>query len=160
VQRAKLLLEGNSKREAENSFEVSLNAALGLFGSPPLEVPIEGGDTIVVQQAGQVLVEGEVERRGAYALGDNMTLVGALAAAGGITYGAKFDEVEVVRKMRGERVSLLFDLDQVRTGNQENLLLKNGDVVRVPSAGGRRFSQDLFSSVQGFIRIGGQVPVQ
>jgi protein involved in polysaccharide export with SLBB domain len=132
---------------------------MGLNGNSPVDVPVRGGDTVVVQPAGQVLVEGEVERRGAYSINDNLTLIGALAAAGGITYGAKLDEVEVVRRLSKNRISLVYDLTKVRSGEQDNLLLKNGDIVRVPSAEGKRFSQDTFLALQRFIGFGGRLPM-
>jgi polysaccharide export outer membrane protein len=150
------LMENSSKREG---FELPLPLVLGLMGSAPLEVPLEAGDVVVVQPAGSITVEGEVEHRGAFSVTDNFTLVGALAAAGGITYGANFKEIEVVRNVEDVgSVSLIFDLEKISTGEEQNLLLKNGDVVRVPSDSGKRFSQDVFRSIQGFIRFGGILP--
>jgi protein involved in polysaccharide export with SLBB domain len=108
------------------------------------------------------MVEGEVEKRGQYVLGENATLIGALAAAGGISYGARYDEVEIVRKLNNkEKVTLVYNLESIQSGAIDNPLLRNGDVVRVPSAGGKRFSQDVFKALQGFINfgVGSRLPI-
>jgi polysaccharide export outer membrane protein len=155
-----LTLVPSSVSGFDRGIELPLGTVLGLNGNPPLEVPIHGGDTVIVQPAGQVLVEGEVEQRGSYAISDNITLIGALAAAGGITYGAKYDEVEVMRRLNeNEVVSLVFDLEKINSGEEENPLLKNGDIIRVPSDTTRRMSQDIFESLRRLIGFGGRLPM-
>jgi polysaccharide biosynthesis/export protein len=143
-----------------NGIELPVAAALGLNNAPPVEVPLRGGDIVIVQPAGQVLVEGEVENRGAYTLGDNSTLVGALASAGGLTYSARFDEIEIIRKIgNADKVTIVYNLEKIQSGEEDNPLLKNGDIVRIPSAEGKRFSQDVFKAIQNFINIGGAIPL-
>lgn len=157
VGRARALLENKNIDAQERGIDITVGSALGLQGVRRIEIPVRAGDTVIVQPSGQVMVEGEVERRGSYALGANMTLVGALAAAGGITYGAKYDEIEVIRQVGPQRVFLVFNLDHIRNGQEDNLLLRNGDVVRVPSETGKRISQDFFRSLLGFVRLGGNI---
>jgi polysaccharide export outer membrane protein len=156
------LEEGAGSMQTDQGIEVPVAAAFGLNSTSPVQIPLRGGDIILVQPSGQVMVEGEVEKRGQFNLGENATLVGALAAAGGISYGAQFDEVEIVRRLGNqEKVTLLYDLEMIQSGAQENPYLKNGDIVRVPSATGKRFSQDVFKAVQGFINfgLGGRLPL-
>jgi polysaccharide export outer membrane protein len=157
---ARATLEGKGNRPINSGVEVPLAAALGLNGGTPLDIPLRAGDILVVQPAGQVMVEGEVDKRGQYALGESATLISALAAAGGVSYGASLDEVEIVRKLSpSQKVTLVYDLLAIQNGSQKNPFLKNGDVVRVPSASGTRFSQDVFKGLQGFMTMGinGQV---
>jgi polysaccharide export outer membrane protein len=121
----------------------------------PIEVPIRAGDMLVVPEAGTVTVEGEVQKGGSFDLGRKSTLLGALAAAGGITYGANVGEVEVVRDLGSdEKVHLILDLTQVISGETRDLKLRNGDVVRVPSDSGRRLRQDTFEAIGKVINVG------
>lgn len=155
-----LTLVPSSSSGMDRGIELPLNIVLGLNGNPPLDVPIQGGDTLIIQPAGQVLVEGEVEQRGSYAISENITLIGALAAAGGITYGARYDQVEIMRRVNeSEVVSLVFDLEKINSGEEENPLLKNGDIIRVPSDNARRMSQDVFESLRRLIGFGGRLPM-
>jgi len=163
---AKSSLEGleavEGSNQSDQGIEIPVAAAFGLNSSSAVQVPLRGGDIILVQPSGQVMVEGEVEKRGQFTLGENATLVGALAAAGGISYGAQLNEIEIVRRLGNqEKVTLVYDLESVQSGAQENPYLKNGDVIRVPSATGKRFSQDVFKAIQGFINLGlgGRLPM-
>ncbi len=135
--------------------EISLDVVLGTSGGIPVEVPIRGGDMIVVPEAGTVTVEGEVQKAGAFDLGRKSSVLGALAAAGGITYGAKVDELEVVRDLGNEdKVHLILDLNRVISGEVRDIKLRNGDVVRVPSDSGRRLRQDTFEAIGKVINVG------
>ncbi|MCB0354561.1 MAG: polysaccharide export protein [Bdellovibrionales bacterium] len=134
--------------------EIPLDSVLGLSGSAPLEMPIRPGDMIIVPQAGQVLVEGEVENRGSYALGQRTTLLGALAAAGGITYSAKIDEVEIIRPDVNQKLRLVLNLEDLVSGDQGDIPLRNGDIVRVPSDSSRRLRTDTFESISRLVGVG------
>jgi polysaccharide biosynthesis/export protein len=151
-------LDSKTKLDVDRGIEIPLDALFGINGTQPIEIPVLAGDTVMVSDGGQVLVEGEVERRGAYELGGRMTLLGALAAAGGVSYGALLDEIEVIRKLKStDRVVLLFDLEKIESGEQSNPLLRNGDIVRVPTAEGKRFHQDIVNGIQRMINVGGNV---
>ncbi len=136
---------------ARTGIEIPLDYVLGSNGGIPLEIPVRGGDMIIVPELGKVMVDGEVQSRGAYELVKRMTLLGALAAAGGITYGAKVDEIEVVRDLGGgEKGRLILDLEKIATGDEPDVVLRSGDLVRVPSDSDRRLAQDTFD---GFTRV-------
>ncbi len=154
--RARLALAMETRSDARDSgIEIYLDQVLGTLGGIPLEIPVRGGDMIIVPEAGKVLVEGEVQKGGTYDLGQQMTLLGALAAAGGITYGAKVDEIEVVREVGFERKArLLMDLAKIATGEDKDVRLRNGDIVRVPSDSGRRMRQDTFEGISRIINVG------
>lgn len=150
---AQMVAGANAQRG--RAVEVPLEVVLGTSGGIPIEVPIQGGDMIVVPEAGTVTVEGEVQKAGSFDLGRKSTVLGALAASGGITYGAKVDEVEVVRDLGSdEKVHLILDLTQVISGETRDLKLRNGDVVRVPSDSGRRLRQDTFEAIGKVINVG------
>ena len=128
---------------------------MGTAGGIPLEIPVRGGDMVIVAESGKVSIEGEVEKPGQYDTGRELTLLSALAAAGGITYSAKIDEVEVVRDLpSGEKGRMIRNLELVARGEQRDVRLRVGDLVRVPSHAGRRLGRDTFESIQGILNFG------
>lgn len=140
---------------AGQGIEIYLDQVMGTGGGIPVEVPVRGGDMIVIPEAGKVLVEGEVEKIGSYELGQQMSLLGALAAAGGITYSANPSEVEVIRELgMNNRVSLVMDLTKVMTGEEKDVRLRNGDLVRVPSNTGKRMTSDTMEGIRKLLNFG------
>lgn len=154
--RAQLALAADmTKSNQISGIEVYLDQIMGTSGGIPLEIPVRGGDMIVVPEAGKIMVEGEVANPGAFEISRRMTLLGALAAAGGITYGAKVDEVEVIREVGIEnKTRMVVDLVRIANAEEKDLRLRNGDLVRVPSDGGKRVKQDTFESITKIINFG------
>ena len=153
--RARMALASQNTAEIRDSgIDIYLSSVLGTSGGIPLEIPVRGGDMLVVPEGGTISIEGEVEKVGSYPLSRNTTLVGALAAAGGITYGAKVDEVEVVRQIGDRQVHLVIDLEKISSGEEQDVRLRTGDVVRVPSDSGRRLSQDVFKGIADLLSVG------
>jgi protein involved in polysaccharide export with SLBB domain len=109
---------------------------------------------IIIPEGGKIMVEGEVMRPGSIDLTRRMSMLSALAASGGITYGAKVSEVEVIREIDGRKVHLVLDLEKLASGEQEDVMLKNGDIVRIPSDSGRRLTQDTFEGLTRIINFG------
>ena len=161
--RARFALDVQSSDKMKNAaLEIYLDQVMGTSGGIPIEIPVRGGDMIVIPESGKVMVEGEVEKSGSYELGPQMTLLGALAACGGITYGAKVDEIEIVRELSsGAKGRLVLDLTKLATGEERDPRLRNGDIVRIPSDSGRRLTQDTFEGLTKVINfgIGGSVPL-
>ncbi|NDC37929.1 MAG: hypothetical protein EBZ48_07725, partial [Proteobacteria bacterium] len=161
VSRARFALQAENGGGGRG-IEIYLDRVLGTGGGMPVEVPIRAGDMIVIPEAGKVTVEGEVQKTGSYELGKQMTLLGALAAAGGLTLGGKIDEVEIVRELGIEqKTRLVVDLTKIATGEQRDVRLRNGDIVRVPSDTSRRFKQDSYETIGKILNfgVGGQVNV-
>lgn len=153
--RARLALDSYRNLSSGNGIEVYLDQVLGTRGGIPLEVPVRGGDMIIVPEAGKVTVEGEVEKAGSFDLAQQMTLLGALAASGGITYAAKVDEIEVVRGSDlQDKIHLVVDLERVARGEERDPRLRNGDIIRVPSHSGRRVTQDTYEAITRIINFG------
>jgi len=80
----------------------------------------------------KVSVLGEVERPGRYELGSRVTVLDALALAGGFTDFAKRSGIVVLRD--GPRGHLRFDYEEAASGRgrQANFPLQPGDIVVVP----------------------------
>jgi protein involved in polysaccharide export with SLBB domain len=161
--RASLHLASARTPNTNQVVEVEVARLLGTDGGVPLDIPLKGGDMIIIPEAGGITVEGEVVKAGAQDLKKGMTLVSALAAVGGITYSANVNEIELIRKVNADKtLRLIVDLTKIASGEHADVLVRNGDIIRVPSHSGRRIGQDTFDSITKLINfgIGGSVPLQ
>lgn len=82
----------------------------------------------------RVYILGEVSRPGAFPLLPSMTVLQALASAGGFTQFAKEKGIYVLRTEGGKQVKLLFNYKEVIAGKktEQNIVLKAGDQIVVP----------------------------
>lgn len=90
---------------------------------------------VVSPRSHQVNIVGQIARPGQYPLSESMTVLDAIAAAGGFRDFAKETKVYVLRPMPdGTRVRLKFNYKNVIKGKdlQENVTLKPGDTIVVP----------------------------
>jgi polysaccharide export outer membrane protein len=93
--------------------------------------------TVIVEdpRSHQFNVVGQVARPGSYPLSESMTVLDAIAAAGGFRDFAKETKIYVLRPMPGGiRVRIPFNYKNVIKGKdlQENVPLKPGDTIVVP----------------------------
>jgi len=81
-----------------------------------------------------VSIVGQVTRPGVYFLGSPMTVLELLAKAGGFREEANTKKISIVREENGKTSRFLFNYKDVSKGQnfQQNISLKNGDVVIVP----------------------------
>lgn len=89
--------------------------------------------TVALVQPGDriVSVEGEVGRPGAYSIGPNTTLLGALARAGSPGQTAALDQIVVFRDIGGKRAAARFNLADIRAGLAPDPTIRDGDIVVV-----------------------------
>jgi polysaccharide export outer membrane protein len=82
----------------------------------------------------KVSVLGEVKNPGRYAFESNMTILDALALAGGLRDFAARKRIAVMRQEGQERKYLYFDYDKIVAGDGTvgNFALRPGDIVLVP----------------------------
>lgn len=71
-------------------------------GDTSLNVQIMDGDKIFIVKAGEFFVTGEVKKPDSYKYQDELTLIKAIALAGGFTDTASPDNVNIVRKIDGK----------------------------------------------------------
>ena len=102
-----------------------------LRGVTSADVPLLSGDVIFIPPAGStVTVSGEVKRPAIYELRGNVTLVGLIELAGGLTPEADASRISVVRYGDDRRrVAVSMSLDQEAT--RRTALVSNGDLIRV-----------------------------
>ena len=97
-----------------------------------------------------VAVEGEVRKPGVYEIGQQDTLLSAIARAESPTDVARLDEVVVFRVIDGERRAARFDLRDVRAGLAPDPQIVGGDVVVVGFSSVRGAWQDFLKAAPIF----------
>jgi len=92
--------------------------------------------TVVVKEINskKVYLVGEVKKEGPVRIQAPITVLQALAEAGGVTDYAKRRKIYVLRSVDGRQVKLPFDYDAVLRGEntEQNVTLLTGDTVVVP----------------------------
>jgi polysaccharide export outer membrane protein len=82
----------------------------------------------------QYYVVGKVAKPGMYNMPNSITVLQALALAGGLTTFADEDDITIVRKQGNGDLRLPFDYKKVKKGKNldQNIMLERGDVILVP----------------------------
>lgn len=127
-------------------------------GSAALWNPlVRAGDVISVSPAGNVMVDGWVEKPGSYPATRGLTVSGAVAAAGGTQFAA--DRVATVKRGLGAEDARFYrvDLAAVARGETPDLPLADGDVVHLAASPTRVVPWGLWILAREMIHIGGSV---
>lgn len=97
-------------------------------------VEIQPGDTVIVPKAGIIYVLGDVGRPGGFAIQNNgsVTLLQALALAGGINRTAAYGKARIVRKSSSGFSAIAIDFKRIAAGKQFDMVLQPNDVVYIP----------------------------
>ena len=115
----------------------------------------------MVPGGGQVLVEGWVEKPGAYTISTGLTVTGVVAAAGGPLFPADTVGVKVIRADRGgDKKTIIIDLEKIKSGKEQDIALQGGDIVEVASSPGKLTLYGLYRFFTTVVNIGvgGTVP--
>jgi len=96
-------------------------------GTMTQNIRLQPGDTVVVPNAGAVYVQGEVRTPGQVKYSKDMTVVTAIAGAGGLTQLASPRRITVMRGKEVHKVNLNDDDSKV-------FLLKPNDIITVPQS--------------------------
>jgi polysaccharide export outer membrane protein len=101
-------------------------------------IPLMAGDTVIVAKVGSVFVIGQVKAPSAIALSSNapITVMRAIAMAGGLNFSAAMSKVVVIRRTPdNEHVEIQMDLNKVMRGKEKDIALASDDVLWVPTSG-------------------------
>ncbi|HEY1903086.1 MAG TPA: polysaccharide biosynthesis/export family protein [Terracidiphilus sp.] len=99
------------------------------------DVPLLPGDTVIVSKVGSVFVLGYVKTPAAIPLSNNapITVLRALAMAGGVNYGAALSKARIIRTTAGnQQVEIRLDLRKIMFGKQQDVALDSNDILLVP----------------------------
>jgi polysaccharide export outer membrane protein len=125
-----------------------------------LGLPVRPGDVIVVPGSGEVLIDGWVEKPGSYKITPGLTVIGAVAAAGGVAFAADISSVKIIRTGRqGQKILVLADLEAINHGDKPDIPVQEGDVIKVPSSAPRLVGYGIYRFFSTAIHIGASVPL-
>ena len=123
---------------ATSTIEIDLKDLM-VNGNQKLNIPIEPNDVInvPVDREIRVFVFGRVTQPGAlkFKISEKVTLLKAIAQAGGLAEGAKKSAVTITRKDKtGKEQKIRVNLGDVLSGKRKDIVLQEGDVVFVPES--------------------------
>ena len=97
----------------------------------------------------RISIDGAVAKPGIYPLTGQITLLRALALAGGFGAIADSSEVMLFRvNNKGERQVATFDVDKIRSGKSDDPVIKGDDLIVVQRDSTRRLLKDsLFRDI-------------
>ena len=96
------------------------------------------GDTIVVATVGVVYVIGNVNKPGGYPMTDNqLTVLQALALAGGNSPLSALDRAQIVRQVKGVREAVPISVKKILEGRNKDVRLQPQDILFIPSSTGK-----------------------
>jgi polysaccharide biosynthesis/export protein len=112
------------------------------------KIEILPGDSIFVARSGVIYVVGELVRPGGYQVEHNnrLTLLEAVALAGGMTRIAKGSNARLIRRSATGREELKVDLQKVLYGGGPDMLLTDGDILFVPSSIRKEYTQAVINA--------------
>jgi len=129
-------------RQEENGDSVTIPIDLRdllINGNQKLNIPIEPNDVINVpiDREIKVFVFGRVTQPGAlkFKISERVTLLKAVAQAGGWAEGAKQTAVVITRKEKdGRETKIRVNVKEIISGKRQDIELQEGDVVFVPES--------------------------
>ena len=92
--------------------------------------------TVFVKEAHsrKVFVLGRVKRPGPYPFVDGMTIVEAIALAGGVESDGQLNRTRITRRSNGEEINLTVQVSSIAIGRMPNVKLHPDDIVFVPKS--------------------------
>jgi polysaccharide export outer membrane protein len=99
----------------------------------------------------QMTIEGAVGKPGLYPVRGQMSLLQAIAVAGGMTREADPKRVVIFRTIEGKRQGAAFDLEKIRTGAAEDPIVFGNDIIVVD---GSNISSDYGDLLRAIPLIG------
>jgi polysaccharide biosynthesis/export protein len=133
--------------EGRQSYVVDL---LALANNPALvNMPVQAGDVVNVQQAGMFFVDGAVRNPGSHALSRPYTLTQALTVAGGVNRElADYSELVIYRRQNGvEAQTIPVDLSAIWDGKARDPAIEPDDVIVVPMSTAKYIVRRFFGTI-------------
>ncbi len=140
-----------------------------------LNAMVQPGDILNVSRLGVYFVAGEVNRPGIFPLGgainvgtasptvggigvtNNLTLLQALAQAGGVTAIAKRSKMHILRTVNGKREEIIVDQLKLSNGEVADPLIHADDIIYVPSSYIRLQTNNIFSTAISSVYAAGEL---
>jgi polysaccharide export outer membrane protein len=94
-----------------------------------------------------VTLDGSVKKAGTYPVNGSLTLMQAVALAGGVGEDANVHRVAVFRTVGGKRQAAAFDLEAVRRGQKEDPAIYPGDIIVIDGSKIKALQKQILSSL-------------
>jgi len=121
---------------------IVMNVSHDPAASPDSNVVIYPGDTVLVSSAGVIYVVGDVAKPSGFVMdNENLTMLQAVALAGGVNSTAALNDVKIIRKTAEGRKELPVRFNDVLQSKGEDLALKPDDILFVPKSAGKNAAQ-------------------
>jgi polysaccharide export outer membrane protein len=123
---------------------------LSLANNPALvNIPVQVGDVVNVQQAGMFFVDGAVGKSGSYPLTQPYTLTQALAVAGGVDREvADYSGVTIYRQRHGAEAEMIpVQLTAIWNGQASDPRIQPDDVIVVPMGAFKYFVRRFIGTI-------------
>jgi len=111
------------------------------LNNPDVTVGLSGSSQRVIS------VDGAVKRPGPIPVQVDMTLMQAVAAAGGTDEYSNPRRVAIFRQIDGRRMAAAFDLTRIRRGQAEDPEVYRGDIIVVDGSRIRQLQRDILNSI-------------
>ena len=123
------------KRHTDGSIQavrITRNASAS-FAS---DVELQPGDKVIVPRAGIIYVLGDVERAGGFLMHDDgrLTILQALALAGGNTRTASLSNTRLIRKTANGYTDTTLSLSKILKGSAADSQLQPDDILYIPNS--------------------------
>jgi polysaccharide export outer membrane protein len=91
---------------------------------------------VFIKEYAKIFVLGQVNRPGAYEMKSGLTVVGAIAMAGGLSESAAANNTTLIRAKGGKKVSMNIPVDSILKGGDtsKDVTLEPGDTINVPES--------------------------
>ena len=95
----------------------------------------------------RVAIDGSVGNPGVYPVVGRMTLMEAIARAGGTKTGADLERIVIFRQIQGQRMVAVFNLNAIRQAQAEDPLVFASDIIIVDGNTTRQALRDVISTL-------------
>jgi protein involved in polysaccharide export with SLBB domain len=121
---------------------------------------VTGGDVVVVPKAGYFIADGWLAKPGTYPVRSGLTLRGAIATAGGLTFPARTNLIRIHRPgPNGEVVMREVNYDDIVALRANDVFITEGDIVEVGYDVPKLVPYVFYRLVQDMVRVGAGIKV-
>jgi len=145
--------EDKSDAQKLRTFVISLEDLL-INGETSSNLAVMHGDVINIPVAGKVFVGGAVKSPGGFSLAKRMTLSQAITMAQGLTPKAKGSVTRIFRysqypEKKTAKEILVADVYAIQSGKEQDLYLKENDVIFVPTSTSKTVLIEFWDLLKG-----------
>lgn len=118
---------------------------------PQVTVNFKSPTNVLATQAMSVTVDGQVNKAGSYPVVGRVTLMRAVALAGGMTEFAKQEDVVVFRDVGNKKYVAVYNIEAIRRGNYADPEIFPNDIVIVGDSPQRRAFDKILQAIPAFL---------